>query len=35
MHLACWLWILAAICAADEFREKAQNIMRSTPVIDG
>ncbi|XP_049642264.1 dipeptidase 1 [Suncus etruscus] len=35
MHLACWLWILVAICAADEFREKAQNIMRNTPVIDG
>lgn len=35
MHLSCWLWILVSICAADEFREKALNIMRSTRVIDG
>lgn len=30
-----WLWPLVAICSADRFREEAERIMRSTPVVDG
>lgn len=35
MHPAGWLWALVAVCTADDFREQAQRIMQSTPVIDG
>lgn len=30
-----WLWSLLAICASDSFRNQAETIMRTTPVIDG
>ncbi|XP_021486902.1 dipeptidase 1 [Meriones unguiculatus] len=30
-----WFWPLLAICASDSFRDRALEIMRNTPVIDG
>ncbi|KAM6223835.1 dipeptidase 1 [Rhynchocyon petersi] len=30
-----WLWALVAICTADSYLEKAKQIMKDTPVIDG
>ncbi|XP_052023037.1 dipeptidase 1 isoform X2 [Apodemus sylvaticus] len=35
MLVIWWLWSLLTICASDTFREQAENIMRTTPVIDG
>lgn len=30
-----WLWSLLAVCASDSFRNQAETIMKTTPVIDG
>lgn len=35
MLIIWWFWSLLAICASDSFRNQAENIMRTTPVIDG
>ncbi|XP_036042654.1 dipeptidase 1 [Onychomys torridus] len=35
MLIIWWLWPLLAICASDSFRNKAEEIMKTTPVIDG
>lgn len=35
MSIIWWFWSLLAICASDTFREKAEEIMKTTPVIDG
>ncbi|XP_021076393.1 dipeptidase 1 [Mus pahari] len=35
MVIIWWLWSLLAICASDSFRDRAVDIMRTTPVIDG
>nr|XP_044990707.1 dipeptidase 1 [Jaculus jaculus] len=35
MLTAWWFWPLVATCAADSFREQAERIMQTTPVIDG
>nr|XP_019596080.1 PREDICTED: dipeptidase 1 isoform X2 [Rhinolophus sinicus] len=35
MWTSWWLLPLVAVCTADRFREEAERIMRSTPVIDG
>ncbi|KAK7801794.1 hypothetical protein U0070_027515 [Myodes glareolus] len=35
MSIIWWFWSLLAICASDTFREKAVEIMKNTPVIDG
>ncbi|KAL1784396.1 hypothetical protein HispidOSU_011729 [Sigmodon hispidus] len=35
MWIFWWFWPLLAICASDTFRNRAEEIMRTTPVIDG
>ncbi|XP_034378047.1 dipeptidase 1 [Arvicanthis niloticus] len=35
MSIIWWFWSLLAICASDTFRDRAVDIMRTTPVIDG
>lgn len=35
MLLIWWFWSLLAVCASDTFRDRAEAIMRTTPVIDG
>lgn len=35
MLVIWWLWPLLAICASDTFRDQAEAIMKTTPVIDG
>ncbi|XP_032469887.1 dipeptidase 1 isoform X2 [Phocoena sinus] len=35
MWASWWFWPLVAVCTADQFRDTAERIMQSTPVIDG
>ncbi|OBS77128.1 hypothetical protein A6R68_16431 [Neotoma lepida] len=35
MLIIWWLWPLLAICASDSFQDRAKEIMKTTPVIDG
>ncbi|XP_037062238.1 dipeptidase 1 isoform X1 [Peromyscus leucopus] len=35
MLVIWWLWPLLAVCASTSFRNKAEEIMKTTPVIDG
>ncbi|XP_051057373.1 dipeptidase 1 [Phodopus roborovskii] len=35
MLVIWWFWPLLAVCASDSFRLKAEEIMKTTPVIDG
>ncbi|KAM5263877.1 dipeptidase 1 [Ctenodactylus gundi] len=35
MWTSWWLWPLVAMCTADMYRDQAERIMRTTPVVDG